>query len=693
MPAYYSAPVEAFLAASKTDVHSQLTTAYEQDRFNSLFMAQYTVWRDVIGSLQEILGAAVANIGGVPIHVLLEFWVPRRLSRIDAVILLADIVLVLEFKTEPEIDSLAQAEDYALDLALFHEPSRDRDIYPIVVGGHRRIERSGEAFFRVQPGRIVPANQLCEDLKAIALRATGTPINAQDWDGGQYHPVPTIIEAAQAMFSEMEVDEIAHADADPKNLGATIDCLTKLILEAKKSSPRKLFVAVTGVPGAGKTLAGLKLVHAPHISELTGSSFLSGNGPLVKVLREALIQDRRKRVAEQVMDASEREDLNKVQVLREDLRLLRHKAETQIQGVLSFKKAMIGSVHPPVEHVIVFDEAQRAWTAARNAEVLGRHGSKDVEESEPELLLSILDRHDWAVLVALIGGGQEIHKGEAGLEEWGRALAERFRNWTIACSPEALNGGPSTAGKSLFAPEQRRCLTALITQHSELHLDTPTRQFRGKTIASWSNALLSGQRAEARTALQQSPEYPLYLTRNLADARDWLRERTRGTQHCGLVASSSSVRLRAYGIETDGSFHKGIPIHHWFLSELPDVRSSNKLEVAATEFEIQGLELDWVGVCWGPDFVYDAGASGWVERTFVRGQRWKPIGSSYEQESDNSRIKREYLRNSYRVLLTRARLGMIIFVPIGADDASLPKIALDETYKFLRECGARDLKK
>jgi hypothetical protein len=355
---------------------------------------------------------------------------------------------------------------------------------------------------------------------------------------------------------------------------------------------------------------------------------------------------------------------------------LRREVETLIQNVHEFAAAgwEDDKKRAPVEKIIVFDEAQRAWDADRNR----RKFSRDI--SEPNMLLEIMNRHqDWCVMVALVGGGQEIHDGEAGLAEWGRALLDKFPNWHIYMSTEALVGGAAVAGRPLFAEGERPTNTNTL---DVLHLRVSTRSYRAQRLAEWCNALLEGDTESCRSMLKDDPEFPVYVTRNLSEARSWLRGKVRASERCGLVASSGALRLRAHGLELSSSFHRDYPYEYWFLNDANDTRSSFQLEVVATEFEIQGLELDFVGVCWGHDLLWDPTENCWSCRRFV-GNKWQAI---------KSEPQRRYLTNSYRVLLTRARQGVVIWIPEGdgMDPTRDPK-SLNVTANFLRAAGLKDL--
>jgi hypothetical protein len=295
------------------------------------------------------------------------------------------------------------------------------------------------------------------------------------------------------------------------------------------------------------------------------------------------------------------------------------------------------------------------------------------------MLLKIMERHeDWAVVIALVGGGQEINDGEAGLEEWGRALTSstRGRTWHVYASPEVIEGGPSTAGHRLFdaaAPE-----TGIETD-ATLHLRTSNRSLRAEQLATWVNFVLEGD-AQAAAALEINKRFPIFLSRDLDETRATLQQHSKGLDRRGLVGSSGAARLRAEGLEPNSTFHADYPWEHWYLADEADVRSSYRCEVFATEFEIQGLELDWIGLCWGGDFIWDD-RKGWLLRKLQ-------LGSPSKWNAIKNPEKRIYRRNAYRVLLTRARKGMVIFVPQGdPNDPTMVPDEFDATANYLIQCG------
>ena len=433
--------------------------------------------------------------------------------------------------------------------------------------------------------------------------------------------------------------------------------LRREIDEARRSGGRTVCF-VTGVPGAGKTLTGLEVVH-DRSQGLSGSSaaiFLSGNGPLVKIVREALVQS-------EVRRGSVKRDV-------------KHKVETFIQNVHSFLRYHVDRpTEPPHENVVVFDEAQRAW----DSEQMNR--KQGIDASEASLLLDVMERlPDWAVIISVVGGGQEIFTGEAGLEEWGRAIRNRSTPWHVVASHEAISGGDSVAGHRLFG----NTIAHGITYREEplAHLDVVVRNHRAQRWTQWVNDVLACRFDAARPHFPDTLEFPCFVTRDLENARGWLRmhHSIDPAQRIGLVATSEDIRLRASGLERSSAFRSNYAFEKWFLAPDTDIRSSVALEVAASEFECQGLELDWVGMCWGGDLTpsKDNNCSTWDFRKF-RGARWQQI---------NKEVDRGYALNRYRVLLTRARKGLVIWVPEGdPNDPSSDPGSFERVFRVLSEAG------
>ena len=658
MPAFVNRTLSEFIALPDETTLGLLARGNAEARF-PIPPEQIEAWHEQLAPLKAAISALIESSErcATESRVLLEYPIPRIGKRIDAVLLVRDLIIVIEFKTgESSGSGKAQVEDYAFLLSYFHEPSRGRRIVPLLVRQHQReAEWTGTPIAGVQPTVTASYSELGRCLIEIVSR-TGDPstpcVAKDDWDHGRFKPVPAIIDAAVALYSGMDVFEIGHACSSNESLERTTAAIVAAVHRARQNS-QKLICFVTGVPGSGKTLGGLNAVH--H-SELRGSaSFLSGNRPLVNVLKEALIRN--------VLERAEKagQEMTRANASRQ--------VETFVHNVHRFAEEYFANEQKPSQQVIVFDEAQRAWNVAQNRKRFGR------SVSEPQMLLEIMSRHtDWAVVIALVGGGQEINRGEAGLAEWGRALAA-IGGWKVVAAPGVLEGSAATAGSRLF----ENITYADVAADSSLHLEVSLRSIRAERISDWVNLVLDGK-AEAARDISRRFDTPPILTRNLGDLRGWLRQMRRGTARVGLVGSAHAARLRADGLEPSFDFHRFFDWENWFLDDDDDVRSSSRLEVYATQFEIQGLELDWVGVCWGDDLLWSG--SEWISYRF-NNKAWLP------RERDE---KHQFRLNAYRVLLTRARQGSIIYVPRpDAGDDSRMFAGLELTAKFLVDAGAREV--
>lgn len=659
MPAYARYTLAELRRADPAAVLGRLSGAHSREGYATQLADAVDAWGAQVRYLQRAaheLTDAVPGRGDW--HILLEYPIPRRAKRIDAVLLASDVVMVLEFKTGDRPLTAAdrrQVEDYALDLRDFHVASRDRVIVPVLIapGNPPGIDipdpLADDPVQQVHTGAGPSGAEAIRIIHDRFHRPAAGPVDAAGWDASEYRPVPTIIEAAQRLYAAHSVREIARSHAGAENLTRTADAVLRVIAGARRTGSRAVCF-VTGVPGAGKTLAGLNIVHGAdlHRERETLGIFLSGNGPLVRVLTEALALDKVRRGA-----AGSRGEA-------------RRTVGTFVQNVHQFLPAHTGPGAPlPPENVVVFDEAQRAWDLAQSARKFNR------DRSEPVQMFEIMDRMDWAVIVALVGNGQEINTGEAGLPEWGKALAERFGHWHAHVSPDLAEARPGMRFDPLFPAGGH----AVAVHHDPaLHLSVPQRSFRAQALADWVEAVLRGSPEEARRIAGQLGEYPLALTRSLDAARWWLRWRARGERRAGLVASSGGRRLRAHGLDVAAELAEP----DWFLRGPDDVRSSSFLELVATEFGVQGLELDWTGLCWDADFRRAAGRWGYHRFT----------GTAWQRVADP--VRQKFVLNRYRVLLTRAREGMVIWVPPGsADDATRPPAVYDETAGYLRACGVR----
>ncbi len=616
----------------------------------TLLMQQRTSWKHQITFLKEAFQHLPTDWGLV-----LEYPIPRRSKRIDIVLLARDLVFVIEFKdkeTKYTADAISQVEDYSLDLRDFHKQSAFKTIIPIVWASAAQ-EKSN--FIRdnsdfVKPTLFANNLNLHTVVKTAFQKFTNTTsqiIGLYNWNGSEYSPTPTIIEAAQHLFSGQSVREISRSHAGSENLTATTSAILQAIKNAQDNN-EKIICFITGVPGAGKTLAGLNIVH--NVDNFSGKSvFLSGNGPLVKVLTEALARDN-----------SERNQVSLVESRREI---------AFVQNVHKFLDFYHKNNQTPKDNIILFDEAQRAW----NAEHSKRKFDRDF--SEAEMLFDIMNRNQgWAVIIALIGSGQEINTGEAGLAEWGKTINNKFSNWKIYISPELKEGTSNIANYKLFDSAPTRLS---ITEIPELHLKVSIRSYKAEKLSEWVVALLEDEPLRAKELLQNHlKDYPVFLTRCLETARTFLRNKNRGRRRTGLVASSGARRLRALGLDVTAE----IDVANWFLNPKEDVRSSCFLELPATEFAAQGLELDWVGLCWGDDFRKEE--KNWSFHAF-KGTKWQ-----FERQAE----KQQFIKNKYRVLLTRGREGLIIFIPEGSEtDLTRPSVNYDTTYEYLTRIGIREL--
>ena len=604
---------------------------------------QVRAWRAQIAVLATALAGAPPDW-----TVLAEYPLLRLGARIDVVILTGAAILVLEFKSGAQgftPPGRRQAEDYALDLRDFHAASRDHPIVPILVAS--RGEPGPVAWPLVWHG-VVPvidasAATLPGLLAALHVRvpAPSRALDGAGWDAAPYRPVPGIVDAARMLYARHGVAELAAARADTANLTRTTTAIHRAIAAAQADGTH-LALFVTGIPGAGKTLCGLNVVFGAD----SGAAFLTGNLPLVHVMRAALARDARAQ--------------------GRGARQPRRETASAIQPVNGFLRDNRARPDPPHEHVILFDEAQRAWDAD-----FGRR-KFDHDGSEAALILDIMARHrDWAVVVALVGSGQEINTGEAGLTEWGAALAARPA-WRALAAPGVVG-----------AADPRRRLVA-VTPHwlridPALHLDVPVRAIRSAAAAPWVEAVLAGREADA-AAIAASAEVPVRITRSLDVLRAALRQRARGLRRAGLVCSAGARRLVAEGVWPGFPHLDADAVAHWFLDRWPDVRASDALELPATQFACQGLELDYVGLAWGGDLIRRDGR--WVPRRFV--------GTAWQTSRDEARMA--YAINTYRVLLTRARYETLIFIPRGdAADPTRPPADFDAVANYLAACGAGTL--
>lgn len=661
---FYSGLICDFKHADEDVVLAELVKSNPFD----LTEPQRDAWREEISILKRELASFAEG------YVLFEFTIPRMGKRVDAVVVSGGIVFLLEFKVGDSCYRSStdnQVMDYALDLKNFHKGSKDRIIVPMSVPTEASPEKNKQGVYKYPDGvcrplRIAP-DEIGETIRFLCDRWPCAPIDGQAWAESEYMPTPTIVEAAQALYSNHNVRDITRSDASAHNLAETTDAIKRIIRHSKENN-RKSIIFVTGVPGAGKTLVGLNLASEFHNNDLEEHAiFLSGNLPLVTVLQEALARDKVAR--EQQYGRRMAKDA----ALRE--------VKSFIQIIHHYRDEYVGNTRVPIERVAIFDESQRAWTQQEISSFMARKkGVRDFPWSEPEFLIGTMDRRkDWATIVCLVGGGQEINKGEAGFPEWFYALKKNFLHWDVYAAQnlddsEYLNGQTwkdITSGIHLVIDDN-------------LHLATSIRSFRSEKLSLLIKEILDNDTERAKATYSELKEkYPIYITRDLDKAKSWVRGVSRGSERYGLFASSNAARLKPRGIyyaKDRSSLSPG----NWFLNSQDDIRSSYFLEAVASEFETQGLELDYAIVAWDADLRMENGR--WTH--YQMSNRLSPPNWSRIRRNDN--IK--YLTNAYRVLLTRARQGFVIYVPEGvSDDATRKPVFYDYTYNYLRAIGIPEL--
>lgn len=648
--AYYDDTVKNFILQDNNYILGDLATNNQfalDDLQRNTWLAEIDILKNALVGLEEG-------------HIIFEYTIPRIGNRIDNVLICNGLIFLLEFKVgERNYPKYAinQVADYALDLKNFHKESHVRTLIPILIATkaetrENRVSNMKEGILGVLRCN---AGNLRGTINMVISKYKESPLIPTDWINAQYMPTPTIIEAAQALYRNHTVEDISRNDASAANLGATMKAINAIIEEGKQNN-KKSICFITGVPGAGKTLAGLNIaIERQKADENEHAVFLSGNGPLVDVLQEALARDK-----------SKRDGIRKIDAMR--------RAKEFIQIIHHFRDDAISVESPPIEKVAIFDEAQRAWSEELLTDFMARKkGQLNFNMSEPQFLINIMDRHkDWAVIICLVGGGQEINKGEAGISEWFDAIKREYANWNVYVS-DKITDSEYSKGLSLSA-----LLNGMKYEIIEdLHLSVPLRSFRSEKVSAFVKALLDVDKEKALSLYQVfNKDYPIRVTRDINKAKAWVIEQANGTERYGITASSGARRLKSYGIWVQSK----IDAKNWFLNDATDVRSSYYMEDTATEFDIQGLELDWTVVCWDANFRF-------VEDHFqcysFTGSKWMNMN-----KSENA----AYLKNAYRVLLTRARQGFVIFVPKGdRTDATRSPEYYDGIYEYLISLGINSI--
>lgn len=681
---YYSDTITDFLQKEDMVVIGKLALAYSHDINDETKMS----WLEELRVMRSVL-KNYKNRGSV----YFEYNIPRMGRRADVIVLIDDVVFVIEFKTRKSKfthEAVTQVWDYALDLKNFQEGSRNRIMIPVLVAPSEKdkncqIELSHFEDLVYNPLQV-NEKQLSVAIEnvvtTIADKAVFLASKDDAWAKSGYEPTPTIIEAAIALYEENTVEDITRHDGD---IDATAVCLERIINECRDKR-QKAICFVTGVPGAGKTLIGLQTAIS-QFEKNEKAVYLSGNYPLVEVLQEALTRDYVRRCKEEGNRCTKAEAKSKVKAF---IQMIHHYRDLYLEGtevkdnkiipIEGYFQSHSDKAYVPTEHVAIFDEAQRAWTREELARFMKEKKSiKNFPYSEPEYLMSCMDRQaDWGLVVCLIGGGQEINKGEAGIVEWLSSINRSFERWHVYMS-DKLSDKEYAEGKAL---DMLQIDESQIHVESALHLSVSMRSFRAEKVSLFVHQLLNLQKEEASSTLRELTNYPIVLTRSLDKAKQWLKSHARGSERYGLLASSKAERLKAISINV----RYQPDFVHWFLEEDTDIRSSNALEDTLTEFKVQGLEIDWACVAWDADLRLNDDHTKWQHYQLRSGTKWQNI---------NKPINREYQINAYRVLLTRARQGMVLVVPNGdygvpPDETRKPEW-YDGIYNYLKDIGIKEI--
>ena len=703
----YNSSFQDFIKADDKAILGGLCENYHGEVLTTTMEA----WLEEIKLMKDVLRRFICDG-----QIIFEYDIPRLGKRIDVVLLLNGIIFCLEFKVrkskilEADID---QVLDYALDLKNFHKFSQDHIIAPVLVATEYNSYSRIVQMSIYDDGVVNPLisgadgiyNVLSEVLRAFPNQLPIDP----NWIISAYAPTPTIIEAAKTLYENHSVENITRHEADQVSTDRTIAFILEVIQESKREQ-KKSICFVTGVPGAGKTLVGLEVAikqtyqgNSEPVKD-EGAVYLSGNGPLVAVLTEALAQDNVKRCRERnepkKLSDSRREVSKSIQMIHRYRDNMLAKIKNPVEnGVLEIDphKAvrMERAGYGEVEHVAIFDEAQRSWTHKRLADYLkrgGTYGNKlkvpNFALSEAAFLIWSLDqREDWATIVCLVGGGQEINTGEAGISEWIKALNKTFPRWNVYISPQLTEPEYAEGKVNELLKDNKN-----VTYAESLHLGVSLRSFRAEKLSSFVHALLSFDDSAHALYDGIKDKYLIVLTRDIVKAKRWLHEKVRGTERTGVLITKESARYKPLGVHVLPSGDENAV--HWFLEDKNDTRASNYLEDAATEIQVQGLELDYVCVLWDADMRYANGE--WHYYRFNGKTQW--VEQKGDTESKQELMK--YMLNAYRVLLTRARMGMVICVPYGnanktvsgywEDGTRLPEY-YDGTYEYLKSLGIAEI--
>lgn len=703
-PYQYATTIKDFFSTDENAIIGILTQTNAFDSKRTTIAS----WKEEISTLKTALNEYKVEDG----FVAFEYTIPRVDGRIDCVIGLRGVLFVLEFKTGDTRDINADKEQllqYVTDLKNFHFESYDLPIAPmwVVPSADVPIARvmrptTNENIFGLMS---VCDTTISEVFKKVLTSeyANKVKVDADNWLHSPYCPTSNIVEAARKLYANHKVEDINRSDARGEDLIRTTDTLINLINQAKAQNEKYLCM-VTGVPGAGKTLIGLSVATLHQNEEHSNRSvYLSGNRPLVMVLQEALARDARDRSKVKLeQELAKIDDKNEKKLYKKANKVsmtdIRSRIKQFIQPVPNWRKEYLkgilvsgkgeevsfikdvnnqykgeGEFYIPYDHVSIYDEAQRAWEAKENASYVRKkekHLSNFPEWSEPRFLISCMDRHpDWAVYICLIGNGQDINHGEAGTAEWIRSI-KHFPNWQTYAPSDILND----------AEVAKEAKGLKINYLDHLHLSTDLRSIRAENLAELVNSILSMKVDTAQSILKKLDRYPIRLTRDLKKAKQWVKQNARPNERYGALASSKGQRLKPDALVLLPANSSETEVIPWFLGDKTNVNSSYYMEDVATEFQVQGLEIDWAVVAWDADLRYSA--NGWKQFQF-RGSKWMNI---------NKDEIRRYQINAYRVILTRARRGMVIYVPEGNNEDHTRKCEFyNSTYNYFKQIGIKEI--
>ncbi len=684
MTAWYDSPCNNFINSKTDSVVGQLarsaaregwgtTPEQEQEWTKSVDILKSTLSEKKEGR-SEILQSALAD---PRLHefqsIILEYDFRRRGLRMDCVLLAPGIIVILEFKRhEPTLADRDQAMSYAINLCEFHEVTQkgihkgDAIIAPIVVSTRTKVTSDNNVSFQSKPWDAIFSMALMSDAETLAdtlasvlsFRRGTHPISCNEWVSSKFKPSSSIIDAAVSLYGQHSVSAIEEHALPTKIIKECVKELESIVREVREKKEKRV-IFISGAPGAGKTLVGLQLLFGTE-----KSVFVTGNAPLVDVLQLALKNSyREKNAANQLNIPSgyKKEQISRVINL----------ATFNIEKAHRFLKDRSTLSTPTDETLVIFDEAQRTYLKGRSVV------SERLERDEAELILEALEKQNpgkGLVIICLLGHNQAINTGESGVISWFKAV-NKAKGWSYQIDEKtlSLNG--------LFDDISSRQMWSNHSKRKSLekgHLDHSLRFWKNRDVEIWASAVVHGdsdKAMEVATSLGQEG-IRIYLTRELKTAKNWVNGLRVGEERLGMIASSQARRLIAEGIhilpQSDSK------IGHWMLAPSGDIRSSNTLDVAQNQFQIQGLELDYALVCWDADF--RRAKTGW-EAYNISGTKWQKQSKKEEQA---------YRENSYRVLLTRARKGMVIYIPNGdesqIDETRNPSF-YDGIFEFLVTCG------